>query len=105
MLGFGDVAGGVDGRVAGAQCPVHEHAPGHLEAGLAGQLDVRGHADADDDDVGVDRGAVGETYTFDVVGADDGVHACPKAQVDAMAVVQRGEIPPDFGAEHPLEWC
>ena len=56
--GLGDVAGGEDVGVAGAQVLVHEDAAPHGEPGRPGQLDLRAHADGHGDEVAGDRGAV-----------------------------------------------
>ena len=58
VVGVGDVAGGEDARGAGLEVLVDEDAVVDPEPGRLDQAGARGDADADDDEVGLDRGAV-----------------------------------------------
>ena len=50
-----DVAGGVDAGRARLQKGIDDHAAVDREARLLGQRQARPHADADDDEIGVER--------------------------------------------------
>ena len=88
----GDVPGGVDVRVGGAQRRVHgDPAVGQVEAGSIGQRDVRDDADADDDGVGRDRGAVAQLDAGDPALTQEAADPGAEPQVDPMIAMQPGE--------------
>src|SRR5581483_4156423 len=115
LLGAGDRRGD-RARLAGRARPVLDAtaAPG---GDVAARVDVRRRAaaaridldgvdeapDADDDDVGVDRGAVRQANGLDAVAAVEALDADSEAQVDAASAVAVGEQAPHLRAEHALE--
>jgi hypothetical protein len=65
MLGVGNVAGGEHAGHARLELLVDEDAVVQVEAGVRGELDPRLHANADDDEVAIDRAAVAGADTLD----------------------------------------
>ena len=65
VVGVGDVAGGEDAGRAGLQVLVDEDPVVDGEAGLRGELGARLHADADDDEVAVERAPVAGADALD----------------------------------------
>ena len=75
-----------------------------LQAGRLGELAVWHDADADDDHVGADLGAVGQPDPVGAAaGAGDLRDLDAEAQVDAVLAVQVGEDLGHLGAEHPQQ--
>ena len=98
-----DVAGGEHAGRPGGEAGVGHHPVADLQAAAGQPVGHRCHPDADDDDVGVDHGAVGEPDALDPVLALDGGHADAEAHVDAAVSVQVGEHAADLHAEGALE--
>jgi hypothetical protein len=107
VVGVGDVPGGADVVVGGEQVPVDEDAVVDVEPAGPRQFDVRGDADADDDHVGVQRGAVGQHNPAGGrrvgAGGPDRGDGDAAAQVDAVVGVQVGEHLRHLGPEHPQQ--
>src|SRR5690606_24448525 len=94
VVGAGHVAGGEDVGVGGAERGVHEHAVVDLEPGRGGEPGVGFDADASDDGVGLDAGAVGEAdASGDLLDLD------AEPQVEAVGAVEVGEGRADPFAE------
>src|SRR5580693_5547980 len=97
----GDVADGVDVRVAGTQGGVDQHAVVQVETGRFGQGQVGGHADPGDDRVRRDRGAVAEPGAGGAaVAGGDGVDADVQPEVHTVGPVQVREHLRELGSEH-----
>jgi len=102
--GVGDVTGGVDVRVGGAQLRIDPDAVVDLQAGLHGELSGRGDADPDDDRIGLDVAAVGQLHAArPAVAAGDLGYLDAAAQVDRVVAVQVGEDLRGLPAEHPQQ--
>ena len=100
----GDVAGGVDVRVGGAQLRVDPDAVIDLEACCGGELAVGRDPDPGDDRVGRDVAAIGQAHPggLAVVAGDlADLHAA--AQVHLVVTVQVGEDLGDLAAEDPQQ--
>ena len=95
----GDVAGGVDVRVGGAQRRVDQDPVVHGQAGRLGQPGVRPDADPGQHGVGRHGRAVGE----DDLPGPDLPHPGAQPQVDPVLPVQVGEDLPHLVAEDPVQ--
>ena len=62
-------------------------------------------ADADDDEIGVEFGAVGQHHLLDVLGSADLGDPDAAAHVDALGAVQPGHQRADLLAEHRRQRC
>jgi hypothetical protein len=83
-----DVAGGEDVRIGRAQMLVDDDSVVDLEAGLCSELGTRGDADANDDHVGVDLGAVTQPDAGRrAMSAGQFDRRGPVAQIHTMAAV------------------
>ena len=82
------VAGGEDGGVAGGEAVVDGDAVGGGEAGGFGEGGVRDGADSDDDEVGLDGGAVGEADVSGVGQVVDFGDVCVEQDAGAVALVR-----------------
>ena len=90
-------------RVARPEPGVDEHPVVGGEPRLGGQGVVGLGADADEDQVGLDLGAVVETHGRAPVVVLDGSEAGAEPEVHAVLAVQRRERRCDLGAEHPQQ--
>ena len=79
---------------------VADHAVVDLDAAALEPVGGRARPDADDDEIGVEFGAVGEHDLLDVVGPADVGHPDAAAHVDALGAVQPGHQLADLLAEH-----
>ncbi len=103
MPGGGDVAGGVDARHGGAQVLVDGNATLlDLEPSAQRQLRARDRADADDDQVGRQAGAIGQACGTDGSLALEGGDR-PIDDRHAVGTVQLGVDRADLRAQHTLE--
>ncbi|MNE47127.1 hypothetical protein D3C80_1415100 [compost metagenome] len=84
---MGHVADGVDGGVAGARALIDHHAVFASQTGGARQGFARQSADADEDGVGGDQPAVGQTHAAVLEARDFGAGQ----DLDAVAAMQVGE--------------
>ena len=91
----GDVAGGVDARHRGAQRGVADDAVAERQRAALEPAGDRRHADADDDHVGRDDGAVAERHAVGAHVGDGDV----AAQVDPLFDVDPGGGHAELGAE------
>src|SRR5579863_6683838 len=92
----GDVAGGIDAGRARLQKGIDDHAAVDLEARLLGQRQARPHADADNDEIGVESGAALETRA----GALDRGDRFAEVEDDAVLLVQLADEVAELRAEH-----
>ena len=99
----GDVAGGEDAGNARLQVLVDEDAVVDREPGRLGELDARGDADADDDEVAVDRAPVVQLDALDARFPGEGLQAGAGEQLDAVVAVDLGVEAADLAAEDVLE--
>ena len=81
----GDVAGGEDARRAGLEKRVDHDAAIDGEPRLLGKLEPRPHADAHDDEIGLERAAALQLHLLAV----DGGHRVLEMEDDAVLLVQR----------------
>ncbi|CAB4911822.1 unannotated protein [freshwater metagenome] len=92
----GAVAGGEDVRVLGPTVVVDDDAVLDGQPGVLRQLDVREDADTDDDEVGREELAAGESDAADTVVAFERLDADAEPEVDPLlsvdAVVERGDL-------------
>ena len=95
-----DVADRPHVRCAGAAVVVAHHAVVDLDAAAVQPVGGRVRADADDDEVGVEFGAVAEHHLLDPVGSADLGHPDAAAHVDALGAVQPRHQLADLLAEH-----
>ena len=84
-LELGDVAGGEDRRIARAHAVVDDDAAADLELCGAGEIDVRAHAGADEEQIGRQRLPILELHLLDAAGAAHG---------DRLRLHQDGEPEP-----------
>ena len=93
-----DVAGGKDAGDAGFEIGIDGDAAIDRKAGLLGQRQPRPHADADHDQIGLERAAALERRAL-AVDRGDGV---AEMEDDAVLLMQRADEVAHRGSEHAL---
>ena len=94
-----DVAGREDARRAGLEVLVHGDAAVDRQARLLGQADRRPHADAQDDEVGLERRAVAQRHGASVDARDGSA----QMEDDAVLLVELPDEPADLRPHDALE--
>ena len=104
MVGVGQVTGGVDARVGGAQRRVGHHPIVDLQAGVGGQAGVGHGADAHHHDVRGQRRARRGDHLADLPGrAPDLAHRLAEPELHAVLAVQVGEHLAQLGADRAVQ--
>ena len=103
VLDVRDVAGGEHVRRARPQQLVDEDAVVDGEAGLLGEARARLHADADDDEVAVERLPVGGAHALDRARALEGLDAGPEQHPHAVVGVDVAVDGAELGPQHALQ--
>src|SRR5579872_299375 len=94
----GDVAGGIDAGNAGFQIRIDLDAAVDRKAALFGKCKTRLHADADDDEVGLDHGS---TLQAGALALDRG-DSVAEVKDDAVLFMQRADEVPHVRAQYAL---
>ena len=95
-----DVADRPHVRCAGATHVIAHHTVVQFDAAVLEPLGRRRRTDADNHQIGVEFGAVGQHHLLDMVGSPHLVHPDVAAHVDALGPVQAGHQRTDLLAEH-----
>jgi hypothetical protein len=103
VAGVGNVAGGKYFGRAGPEVVVHDDAVVDPQPRSLDQADAWGHANPDDDVIGLNRRVITGNHTLDRVLAFEPLDGGLGQELDAVVAVKIAVDPPDLRTENSLE--